>query len=266
LSRTDGENLRSLGPAREGRANSAIFKEGWMMNSMAERPVMEAEENVLEDYRKIQGLISGGNDEEAMAGLEEFLWSFPDHSLAHDDLGVLYFRKGDKDRAGDHFLKSLEADPANWNAAKNLADLLVGQGQMEDAFQFYQRVLAERPDDEEALLGVAVVCRETGLGEDAEFFYRRLQEVRSRSSSASTPLRGPEDSPAHRSTMASLPPQGLPFPQLTPAMKEKQACFSPSSGHLRRNGETLLEEEEMEESGWLLKEVLVTHPAPGACR
>jgi tetratricopeptide (TPR) repeat protein len=154
------------------------------MDGVAGKHAGEASREAQQGYQRIQGLISVGNDEEAMAGLEEFLWSFPCHSLAHDDLGVLYFRKGDKGRARDHFLKSLRADPGNWNAAKNMADLLVEQGQLEDAFQYYQRVLAERPDDEGALLGVALVCRETGLGEDAEFFYQRVQELNSRSSAA----------------------------------------------------------------------------------
>jgi tetratricopeptide (TPR) repeat protein len=235
-----------------------------MMNAVAERSVKGAPRKAQQDYQKIQNLISGGNDEEAIARLEEFLWSFPDHSLAHDDLGILYFRKGDKDRARDHFLKSLRADPENWNAATNLADLLVEQGQLEDAFQFYQRVLAERPDDEEALLGVAVVCQETGQLEDAEFFYRRVQEVNSRSSAASAPLRKPEDSPAQRKSIAFLRPHDSAFLKSTPAMKEKQPCFRTPSDILLQRGERLLEEETVEESRWLFEEVLVTHPAPGS--
>jgi tetratricopeptide (TPR) repeat protein len=235
-----------------------------MMNAVAEMPEREAARKTLQDYRKIQDLISCGEQEEAMAALEEFLRSFPDHSAAHDDLGVLSFQKGYKKQAGDHFLKSLEANPKNWNAAKNLADLLFEQGHFEDAFQFYQRVLAESPDDEEALRGVAVVCRETGLEEDAEFFYRRVQEVHSCNSAASTTLGEAEDSPVRRTSTASLSPHDPPFSYSTPARKEKQACLPPSLGLLLLKGEAFFEEEGTEESRWLLEEVVVIHPSPGS--
>ena len=235
-----------------------------MMNAVAEKPAREAARKELQDYRKIQDLISCGEQEEAVDALEEFLRSFPDHSAAHDDLGVLSFRKGDQRRAGDHFFRSLRANPKNWNAAKNLADLLVEQGQFEDAFQFYQRVLAESPDDEEALRGVAVVCRETGLEEDAEFFYRRVREVHCRGSAASTPPGEAEDSPLHRTSTASLSPHDPPFLHSTPAKKEKPAFLPPSSGLLLLQGEAFFEEKGTEESRWLLEEIAVIHPSPGS--
>ena len=235
-----------------------------MMNAVAEKPAREAARKTSQDYRKIQDLIFWGEQEEAVGALEEFLRSYPDHSAAHDDLGVFYFRKGDKGRAGDHFLRSLQANSKNWNAAKNLADLLVEQGHFEDAFQFYQRVLAESPDDEEALRGVAVVCRETGLEEDAEFFYRRVQEVHCRSSAASTPLGEAEDSPIRRTSTASLSPHDPPFLHSTPAKKEKPAFLPPSSGLLLLKGEAFFEEEETEESRWLPEEVAVIPPSPGS--
>jgi Tfp pilus assembly protein PilF len=234
-----------------------------MMSVPAEKSVKGTPRKAEQDYQKIQHLLSDGNDEEAMAGLEEFLWSFPDHSLAHDDLGVLYFRKGDKDRARDHFRKSLRADPENWNAAKNLADLQVEQGQMGDAFQFYQRVLGERPDDEEALLGVALVCQEKGLGEDAEFFYRRAREVNSRNSFASIPPREPGDSAARRAPLASLPPEDAAPLKSTLALRETRAYSPPSLDFLLRKGEAFFEEERMETSRRLFEEGLAGHSAAG---
>jgi Tfp pilus assembly protein PilF len=237
-----------------------------MMSVPAEKSVKGTPRKAEQDYQKIQHLLSDGNDEEAMAGLEEFLRSFPDHSPAHDDLGVLYFRKGDKERAGDHFLKSLQANPKNWNAAKNLADLLVEQGQLEDAFQFYQRVLGERPDDEEALLGVALVCQEKELGEDAEFFYRQVQEVNSRNSPASAPPREPEDSAIQRAPVASLPPEDAAPLKSTPALKEQRVYSPPSSDFLLRKGEAFFEEERMEESRRLFEEILARHPTAGSFR
>jgi tetratricopeptide (TPR) repeat protein len=235
----------------------------FMMNGVAERSVKEAASRIQQDYQKIQRLISAGQKEEAMAGLEEFLRSFPDHSPAHDDLGVLYFQKEDQKQAGDHFLRSLQADPKNWNAAKNLADLLVEQGQLEDAFQFYQRVLAERPDDEEALLGVALVCQGKGLGEDAEFFYRRVQEAESQNSRASTSPREPEDSAVQSGPIASMPPQDSDPLNSDPIRKGKEAYSPASADVLLPKGESLFEER-MEESRRLFEEVLARHATAGS--
>jgi GT2 family glycosyltransferase/Flp pilus assembly protein TadD/MoaA/NifB/PqqE/SkfB family radical SAM enzyme len=134
-------------------------------------------ERVQREYDGAQYLIEERREEEAILALEKLLSLSPAHSLAHDDLGVLYFHRGDKERALGHFLQSLQADPKNQNAMKNLADLQMELGQMEEALQLYQRVLADQPMDVEGLLGVGNVCLRAGRPEDAKFFYTRVLEI-----------------------------------------------------------------------------------------
>ena len=220
-----------------------------MMNVVAEKPQEEAEREAVRDYQKIQNLLSRGQDEEAIAVLEEFLRAFPGHSAAHDDLGVLYFRKGDRSGAEEEFRQSLQADPKNSNALINLADLAVEMERYEEAFRLYQGVLAERPDDAEALHGVSRVCREKGLEEDAEFFYRRFLEVNSPGSSPRTPREEAEVCGGDLSPQKAAPD------------REERAASSPISPEARLlKGERLFEEGKLEEARLVFEKVLADHP------
>ncbi|MDP3027962.1 MAG: glycosyltransferase [Deltaproteobacteria bacterium] len=135
------------------------------------------DESIKREYDRIQQLIKKNLMEEAILALEKLLILSPTHSLAHDDLGVLYFHRGDKERALEHFIQSLKADPKNQNAMKNMADLRMELGQMKEALQLYQMVLADQPMDVEALLGVGNVCLMAGRPGDAKFFYTKVLEI-----------------------------------------------------------------------------------------
>jgi tetratricopeptide (TPR) repeat protein len=219
-------------------------------NAVAEKRRGEAEMETFRDYQKIQSLISLGKDEEAIGALEDFLRPPPFHSAAHDDLGVLYFRRGERERAAAHFLKSIEADPGNYNAMKNLADLSAETGQWEEAFHLYGRVLEGIPDDPEALRGAAIACAEKGLQEDADFFYRRFREVESRRPSSPVPPGEPGGCGENL-----IPRRGA-------AGKEEPPGSPPVSGEAwLERGERLFEEGKLEEARRIFEGVLAAHPS-----
>jgi len=61
--------------------------------------------------------------DEALAIFVVLAELFPDSYLAYDSLGEVFLRKGDKEKAIQHFEKSLELNPDNQNAAQQLESL-----------------------------------------------------------------------------------------------------------------------------------------------
>ena len=79
-------------------------------------------------YEEIQILISSGCEKEAIGALEMFLAVYPDYALAHNDLGVLYFKEGEKEKALEHYERVLELEPWNVDVRERLDDLGERQG------------------------------------------------------------------------------------------------------------------------------------------
>lgn len=130
-----------------------------------------------EQYADIQTMISDGRENEAVSALETLLESHPDFALAHNDLGVLYYQKGDKDKAFNSYEEAARLEPDNTTFQKNLADFYyVEQGRVEDALQMYVKVLENNPEDAETLLILGHICVALHKFEDAEHFYNRLLE------------------------------------------------------------------------------------------
>jgi GT2 family glycosyltransferase/Flp pilus assembly protein TadD len=174
------------------------------------------DESIKREYDRIQQLIKKSLIEEAISALEKLLILSPAHSLAHDDLGVLYFHRGDNERALEHFIQSLKADPKNQNAMKNMADLRMELGQMKEALQLYQMVLADQPMDVEALLGVGNYCLRAGRLGDASCFFKQVLEIEPENMAAKgylDALANPEEegvSPELRVNGESQPSTALP--------------------------------------------------------
>ncbi len=134
--------------------------------------------SVEEQYADIQTMINDGRANEAVSALETLLESHADFALAHNDLGVLYYQQGDKDKALNCYEAAARLEPGNNTFQKNLADFYyVEQGRMEDALQIYVKVLENDPEEVETLMILGHFCVALQKFEDAETFYNRLLEV-----------------------------------------------------------------------------------------
>ncbi len=123
-------------------------------------------------------LVEQERYEAAIAALENLLSVYPDFSVAHNDLGVLYLNTGDTDKAGQHYAKATQIDPENVTFQKNLADFnYVVLGKVQDALEIYVRLLKENPTDEEILLTLGHICIAQEKREDAETFYKKVLEI-----------------------------------------------------------------------------------------
>jgi len=133
---------------------------------------------IEEDYYKIQQLISRGKINEAKEALEKLLLSDPEFVLAHNDLGVLYFQDGDKDRALKHYKRAVKLQPLNITFIKNLADFYyVEQGRIEDALKLYNKALYLNSKDIETLLIIGHICVSLKKYDDAKVFYNRVLQI-----------------------------------------------------------------------------------------
>jgi tetratricopeptide (TPR) repeat protein len=131
-----------------------------------------------EMYRQAQALMQGNDPEPVIKALQDILVSFPDFAIAHNDLGVLYYNSGDKDRALRHYEQAARLDTANITFKKNLADFyFVEQNRVEDALRLYVDVLAIEPEDVETLLITGHICVSLHRFDDAKVFYERVLEI-----------------------------------------------------------------------------------------
>jgi tetratricopeptide (TPR) repeat protein len=131
-----------------------------------------------EMYQQIQSLMEGNDPQAIIDALKELLRTYPDFALAHNDLGVLYYNAGDKEKALSHYERAAQLQAGNVTFKKNLADFYyVEQGRVEDALKLYVDVLAMNPQDVETLLITGHICVALHQFDDAKVFYNRVVEI-----------------------------------------------------------------------------------------
>jgi len=69
-----------------------------------------------------------------------------DSSIAHNNLGILLFQKGQGDEAIAHYQQALEIDPSYGLARNNLGMALVQKGQLDEGIAQYQQALGLYPN------------------------------------------------------------------------------------------------------------------------
>ena len=129
-------------------------------------------------YENAQQLAEAGREAEAISELERLIERYPDHALAHNDLGVLYFRIGEKEKTLRHYEQAALLVPENTTFQKNLADFYcVEMSELEKGLKIYLKVLEANPNDVEILLILGDICAAIEKREDARFFYNRVLEL-----------------------------------------------------------------------------------------
>ena len=129
-------------------------------------------------YQKIQPLLNNGDPHKAIASLEKLLENFPDFALAHNDLGVIHYHIGNKEKAQHHYELAVEMLPDNINFQKNLADFYcIELGRIEDALKIYVRILTTDPQDVESLMATGQICSALEKFDDARDFFNRVLQI-----------------------------------------------------------------------------------------
>jgi len=127
---------------------------------------------------EIQPLINEGKHEKATIALEELITLYPKFALAYNDLGVLYFNKGEKEKALSYYEKAVQLQPENITYQKNLADFYyVELGRIEDALKLYNKALYINSKDIETLLIIGHICVSLKKFDDAKAFYNKVLDI-----------------------------------------------------------------------------------------
>ena len=141
-------------------------------DSVAEGAKAEAESH----FNRAQERIASSQFGDALTALTDAVALNPLYSQAHNDLGVLYHRDGDADRALGHLTLATQLDPDAADTARNLAEVYVEVGRTEDAIQIYLRLIERHPNDLDALLWLAAAATKLGQKPQATAFLQRVLE------------------------------------------------------------------------------------------
>jgi Flp pilus assembly protein TadD/glycosyltransferase involved in cell wall biosynthesis len=181
-----GQICISLGRGEDARdfINTALETEPWNENAQCLLQQLEqAPETTIEScgtdlHDRAKAKAAEGDLHGAIDDLKQYVAGAPDNASAHNDLGVLYFEAGDKNRALTSYEQAVQLDPTDHTYRKNLADFyLIEQGRAEEAMKLYLGVLEENPQDIESLIASGMLCVSLGQREDAKIFYRRVIEI-----------------------------------------------------------------------------------------
>jgi tetratricopeptide (TPR) repeat protein len=140
-------------------------------------PAPTGSENLDDIYQNARSLAMSGKIDESILKFGELLKANPDHAGALNDLGALYFQKGEKEKAIRHFRDSIEAYPLNMEALRNLADIYLDSGRIEDAMKTLKDILSIKSNDQESLQKIGYICALLGKAEDASFFLSTAQRA-----------------------------------------------------------------------------------------
>jgi Flp pilus assembly protein TadD len=129
-------------------------------------------------YREAQDAANRGDDDKAIGTLESLKADYPMYALAFNDLGVLYTRHGDLQKALLNHETAVGRDPGNPTFRKNLAALYYScLGRTDEAIEMYTRLLREYPQDVEVLTALAIISDANNLRDQAATFIRKVLDL-----------------------------------------------------------------------------------------
>ena len=125
-------------------------------------------------YEQVQKSVEQGDVQGACRQLEELVAAYPEYALAYNDLGVLYYQTGNKEKSLAAYQQAVALEPDNLTFKKNLADFkCIELKQLEEAVELYNDILAAQPDDLETLTALGQVCAMLGKAQDARHFFNQ---------------------------------------------------------------------------------------------
>lgn len=150
-------------------------------------------------YRKSQEAGATDNVRSAVSILKQLIGQYPDHAVAHNDIGVYYQRLGNLEEAFQHLKQAVQIEPHNSTFGKNLADFYyVVKGDVGEALRIYLNVLKRNPDDVEVLIAAGHISKSVNRLHNAEMFFNRVLEIEPWNSEARDYLAKLRDDPGSK--------------------------------------------------------------------
>jgi protein O-mannosyl-transferase len=119
----------------------------------------------------------------AMYGNIETLWRTtlsrnPSCWMAHNNLGIVLFEKGQLDDAIAHYRTTLQMQPNFWDADYNLGTALLGKGQVDEAIFHCDKAVRMQPNDPDAQVALANALLQKRRIDDAIVHYEKAVAIR----------------------------------------------------------------------------------------
>jgi tetratricopeptide (TPR) repeat protein len=132
----------------------------------------------------VQGYLTEYQLQRAVAGLDRWLERQPDNTQALLWRGQTWLLLDRRDAALADYRRAVELDPEDDEAAHKLADVLLASHQASMAVPYFQRWRERRPDDPDALLGLARCEVELGRTDEAVVLLDRVLSLDSKHAAA----------------------------------------------------------------------------------
>jgi protein O-mannosyl-transferase len=118
-----------------------------------------------------------------MYGNIETLWRTtlvrnPGCWMAHNNLGIVLFGKGQLDDAIAHYQTTLEMQPNFWDADYNLGSALLGKGRVDEAIFYCDKAVRMQPNDPDAQVALANALLQKRRIDDAIVHYQKAVAMR----------------------------------------------------------------------------------------
>jgi protein O-mannosyl-transferase len=119
----------------------------------------------------------------AMYGNIETLWRTtlsrnPSCWMAHNNLGIVLFEKGQLDDAIAHYRTTLQMQPNFWDADYNLGTALLGKGHVDEAIFYCDKAVRMQPNDPDAQVALANALLQKRRIDDAIVHYQKAVAMR----------------------------------------------------------------------------------------
>jgi len=119
----------------------------------------------------------------AMYGNIDTLWRTtlarnPGCWMAHNNLGIVLFEKGQLDEAIRHYRTTLEMQPDFWDADYNLGTALLGKGQVDESIFYCDKAVRMQPNDPDAHVAFANALLQKKRTDDAIAHYQKAVAIR----------------------------------------------------------------------------------------
>jgi len=125
-----------------------------------------------EFYAKLKILLDGGDLLEARRQCMKYVRKHGSDQAVRMELGIINAKLGFYDQAIESFERLLKINPANADAAYNMAKSYEIQGQQDEAISYYEKAVDADPTHRQAWFGLASVSRDHGEFEKAACYCR----------------------------------------------------------------------------------------------
>jgi tetratricopeptide (TPR) repeat protein len=98
--------------------------------------------------------------------------------MAHNNLGIVLFEKGQLDEAIAHYRTTLQMEPDFWDADYNLGSALLGKGDLDEAILYCEKAVAKQPNDPDTQVALANALLQKKRTDDAIVHYQKAVAIR----------------------------------------------------------------------------------------